>query len=163
MKTLLPICLILGSLAMLIVVAHADSRDWTLLDTRGQNFNLLSASGSPKLLVFWATWCVPCKKELADHRELFNEYERRGVQVLLISEDTPKTQAKVKPYVDARGITWRVLLDPDGQILKRYGGVSLPYAVLLDGDGSPVQKIRGALKNTTALTAEIEKLLRSPK
>lgn len=138
----------------------ADSRDWSLIDTQGQTFRLASTrDGAPTLLVFWATWCVPCKQEMEQHKSLFDSYQAKGVHVLLISEDTPRTQSRVKPYVEAKGYNWRVLLDPDGSVLKRYGGKNLPYMVLLDSNGNAVEKIRGALKKSDGLTAKIDQLL----
>jgi cytochrome c biogenesis protein CcmG, thiol:disulfide interchange protein DsbE len=155
-----------SALAMALIfafsaIAFADSsRDWSLMDTRGESFKLSSVLGEkPAMLVFWATWCAPCKKEMADNQAVFDTLAAHGVNVILVSEDTQKTQAKVKPYVDSKGFTWRVLLDPDGEVLKRYGGLSIPYTVVLDKQGNAVQKYRGAVKDTEALTKQIDSLL----
>jgi peroxiredoxin len=96
---------------------------------------------------------------MSDNQALFDSIAAQGVNVILVSEDTQKTQAKVKPYVDSKGFTWHVLLDPDGEVLKRYGGTSIPYTVLLGKDGTPVQKYRGAIKDVEALTKQINSLL----
>jgi peroxiredoxin len=142
--------------------ANGAPNDWFLLDTKGESFRLSSElTGRPVLLLFWATWCAPCKKEIQDQRNLFASYAKKGVNVLLVSEDTQRTQARVKPYVESKGYAWRTLLDPQGEVLKRYAGTSIPYAVLLDAQGQPVLKLRGALRNTAALTAKVDNLLQA--
>jgi peroxiredoxin len=149
-------------MAVFVPPSGAAVNDWSLQDTHGKTFQLASElMDRPVLLLFWATWCAPCKKELQDQRELLDSYAEKGVTVLLVSEDTQKTQAKVKPYVESKGYSWRTLLDPQGEVLKRYGGTSLPYAVLINQQGQPLQKIRGALRRTAALTAQIDKLLKA--
>jgi len=141
-------------------VGFADSRDWSLTDTQGETFKLSEVQAdAPTMLIFWATWCAPCKKELNDNQKLFQSYEDKGMRVILIAEDNLKTQAKVKPYVESKGYKWRVLLDPNGEVLKRYGGTSIPYTVLIDKDGKSVQQYRGEARNTSELTKQVDALL----
>ncbi len=153
-------------LALLLVVsasvisAQADSRDWSLKDMNGGTYSLTTdAAGAPTLVVFWATWCVPCKKEINDHQALLNEFVTKGVKVVLVSEDNPKSQSKIKPFIESKSYTWPVLLDPDGALLKQYGGTSIPYTVLVDKNGNSEMKIRGAISDTKALSNKVNELL----
>jgi cytochrome c biogenesis protein CcmG/thiol:disulfide interchange protein DsbE len=139
---------------------HADSRNWSLVDTEGQTFSYDKVKAdAPTMLVFWATWCAPCKKELSENQKLLDSFADQGLRVLLVAEDNAKTQAKVKPYVSAKGFKWQVLLDTDGEVLKRYGGTSLPYSVLLDKTGKAVRQFRGEIRDKSALTTQVNALL----
>ncbi len=154
----LPIMFVLGVVAL---NAFADSRDWSLQNTKGEKFTLSDNLGQrPTILVFWATWCTPCKKELDEQRALFDTLAARGASVLLVAEDTQKSQAKVKPYVESKGYAWPVLLDPSGEVLKRYGGVSIPYTVVLDRDGNVQHKMRGAVKDAVQFQNMITSLMK---
>jgi len=160
MKTPVALLVVLTFISCAVPSVRADVSDWSLMDTQGETFRLSAIGGSsPVLLLFWATWCAPCKKELNDHKELFDSFTEKGVTVLLVSEDTQRTQSKVKPYVESKGYSWQCLLDTNGEVLKRYGGTSLPYTVLLDNAGNPVQKIRGAVRDAKTLSAQIDELL----
>jgi peroxiredoxin len=152
--------LILLLVAWPLMSAIADSRDWTAPDIKGERFRLSEHLGEqPFVFVFWATWCVPCKKEMDELRGMFEGLMSKGVNVIFISEDTQKSQAKVKPYVESKGYKWPVLLDPDREIIKRYGGTDfIPYTVVLDRDGNVISKTRGAIKDADSFRDKVIKL-----
>lgn len=158
MRTLLIITLFLTPLFIDPSTANASNRDWTLSTVDGKRYKLSEETEGPALLIFWATWCVPCKKELDEYREELTALSEQ-IPVILISEDTQKTQSRVAPYVKSKKIEWPVLLDPDGRILKIYGGTSLPYTVLIDGDGAPYHKFKGAIKKFSDLQQKVNALV----
>ena len=160
-KTIYSILLALMIMALPASSVLADSRDWTLPDIKGERYRMSEHVGtSPFVLVFWATWCTPCKKEMDEQRVLFDDLIKSGVNVLFIAEDNQKSQAKVKPYIESKGYQWPVLLDPDGEVLRRYGGTSsIPYTVVLDRDGKVQSKLRGAIKNAETFKTQVTSLM----
>lgn len=158
MKTLLALLLTLA----LLTSAQAAGRNWTLTQVNGGDYSLTAnGGGKPALLLFWATWCKPCKAELSSMKDTFDQLAARGLNVVLISEDNQKSKSRVKPYLDSKGFTWNALHDPDGEVLKLYGGTSLPFSVLLDAEGSPVYEHRGEMKDASDMLAKANELLGS--
>jgi cytochrome c biogenesis protein CcmG/thiol:disulfide interchange protein DsbE len=160
-KRLACMTLALILIAVFFVASPAAARDWTLKDTNGNDYSLSQhLDDSPVLMMFWATWCKPCKKELDDFKDEIDYYaDSLGVEVLLISIDTQKTMSRVKPYIESKGYKWTALTDPDWEVLKMYGGSNkIPYTVLLDNEGSTAWKQLGEMQSIDALTNEIMKL-----
>jgi peroxiredoxin len=153
--TLFLICFFFGT-------ANAITRDWTLKSTSGGNYKLSEhLNESPALLMFWASWCKPCQKEINSFRETIDYYaDSLGVEVILISIDTQKTKSRVKPYIESKGYKWNALYDPDWEVLKMYGGTNkIPYTVLLDRDGSTYWKQLGEMNSIDELTNKIHELI----
>ncbi len=67
--------------------------DLTLKDLSGAEQRLSSLKGRVVVLNFWATYCVPCRKEMPDLAAIQNEYAALGVQVLGASADAPEERA----------------------------------------------------------------------
>ncbi|HYA49023.1 MAG TPA: redoxin domain-containing protein, partial [Burkholderiales bacterium] len=112
--------------------------DFTLKDLAGQPHKLSGYFPSHVVLLnFWATWCVPCVKELPHLQEFQDRYGSRGLQVLAISIDTSDRQASVSSFVARYGYTFSVLLDVESQVVSIYDPrLNLPYSVLLDRQGA---------------------------
>ena len=148
-------------LALPILAARAGCGTWSAPDIKGEHFKITDhLGGSPIVLVFWATWCAPCKKEMDDQRPLFEGLIKQGVNVIFVAEDDSKSQSKVKPYIESKGYAWPVLLDPDREILKRYGGTGpIPYTVVLDREGNVHSKLRGAIKDADKFRSQVLKLM----
>ena len=78
----------------------------------------LDGFGNDKTLVinFWATWCVPCVKELPYFEAATQAYTRDEVEVILVSLDFPdELERRVIPFVEEKTLKSKVILlnDPD--------------------------------------------------
>jgi thiol-disulfide isomerase/thioredoxin len=90
------------------------------------------AAGKPRLLFFWATWCVPCKFALP---EVLALAEARDVEVVAITDEEPKTiEDFFKTFTDPFPAT--VALDPYRTAFQAYGVSGTPTFVLINADGT---------------------------
>lgn len=70
-----------------------------------------------RVLNFWATWCIPCVKELPVFLEAHEMFRERPVKISLINLDFPNhLETRVIPFIKARNIKPEVVMldDPDG-------------------------------------------------
>ena len=110
----------------------------SLRDSDGNLVTLRSLirPGKPTIISFWATWCAPCKKELSNYAELYADWQKAfDVEVLAISIDDSRNSAKVKSYIN--GVKWpfRVLLDPNEDMKRALNFQTVPFSLLIDGEG----------------------------
>ena len=74
--------------------------DFALRDLDGNTVRLSDHIGEKVILVdFWATWCVPCVKELPHFQRFHETYADKGLLILAITVDGPETVAMVRPFM----------------------------------------------------------------
>jgi peroxiredoxin len=107
-------------------------------DLEGKTVTLKSLLGKGPIVVdFWATWCKPCIKELPHLQRMYEKYSPKGLSLLAISTDSPKTESQVKPFVLGKKYTFTVLLDPSQEIFRSLQGKgAMPYTVVIDAEGN---------------------------
>lgn len=132
--------LILAFALLLPTVAHADlgkAHLFRLRTVEGKMFALEEAlEKGPVILDFWATWCAPCKIALPRWEELAERYAEHGVQLVTVSQDDPRSQPKILPYLRSQGFEFPALLDGDKQVGRRFRVNSLPTTFLIASDGT---------------------------
>ncbi|MFN0158685.1 MAG: peroxiredoxin family protein [Bacteroidota bacterium] len=125
-------------LMLLALTARAQRvPDLTLETLTGERIKLEEQySRGPTLVTFWALWCAPCKLELKSLQAMYEKFKSRGLTIVAINQDSPKSLGKVRAFVAAQGLTFAVGLDPNGQHIQRFNGQTIPYTVLIDSTGS---------------------------
>ena len=116
---------------------------FTLEALDGSSVSLGEYRGNVVLINFWATWCPPCRAEIPDIENVYRARQDDGFVVLGVSVE--ESREAVAPFVEAMGMTYPVLLDERGQVLKMYRAIGLPMSVLLDQDGVIQVRHVGAL------------------
>ena len=115
-------------------------------DLKGKLVNIqkLSNDDNPIVISFWATWCKPCKKELNTIAEVYEDWqEETGVKLVAVSIDDSRSASKVKPYVNASGWEYEVLIDSNRDLARALGVSTVPHTFLLNGEGKIVWEHKG--------------------
>jgi thiol-disulfide isomerase/thioredoxin len=81
------------------------------------------------LVNFWATWCPPCRKEMPDLESLHNRFKDQGLVILAVSDEE---EAKVKPFLAGRSITYPILLDPGRKVNELFRVDGIPKSFVYD-------------------------------
>ena len=109
--------------------------NFTLTDLSGKSWTLQDLRGKVVLVNFWATWCPPCRKEMPDLETLYQRFAPQGFVVLAISDED---SAKVKHFLDGRGITYTILLDPGRKVTDAFQVDGIPKSFVYDREGKLV-------------------------
>jgi peroxiredoxin len=109
------------------------ARDFKLETLDGQETSLSDYEDSVVLINFWATWCAPCRAEVPDLEATYQKYQDDGFVVLGVNlEEPPET---IVPFVEEFDVTYPILLDRNGELMKTYRAMGLPMSVLVDREG----------------------------
>ena len=95
---------------------------------------------------FWATWCVPCKKELPDLSLLNLKLKKHNIEVLTISIDKKKIKEQLSFLFNNGASDLNHFFDKDMKIYKALKLRGIPTTILVNKKGLVVSKHEGILK-----------------
>ncbi len=107
--------------------------DFTVTDIEGKEHRLSDYTGKNVLVVFWATWCPPCHKEVPHLIELRKEIGEDELAIIAISNEDPGT---LKAYVNDKGINYTVASIAGTMLPSPFADVSsIPTTFYIDRNG----------------------------
>ncbi len=114
--------------------------DFAAVDLEGGPVKLSALRGRAVFLNFWATWCIPCRRELPAIARLAARAPA-GVEVLTIATDS--REPDVRTMLRERGVRVPVIFDDSGLLAAQYEVTGIPTTLLLDARGVVVKRIVG--------------------
>ena len=123
----------LATLLALLVIGGASgctsggitAPDFVAQDLSGKAVRLAQFRGKVVFLNLWTTWCPPCREEMPAMQALATKLGGQDFVMLAVSEDDGGVPV-VKQFVETMKLTFPVLVDPSGDVGRRYGVSGYP-------------------------------------
>lgn len=119
--------------ATTLIHAGDKAPDFTVEMLDGSEVTLSSLQGKPVLLIFWATWCPPCRAELSHLQEGVIDVYGENITVLPISRG--EKRKVVEDFLSKMGYTFPVGLDSNQEIYRKYASNYIPRCFVIDANG----------------------------
>ncbi|MBT5031049.1 MAG: TlpA family protein disulfide reductase [Proteobacteria bacterium] len=124
-----------------VAIKAADEPDlvhgFELIDMDGQTRHSDEWEGKPLLINFWATWCIPCRKEMPALMEIHEKFADQGFEVIGIAADEGE---KIAKFLEETPVAYPILYGEMTSIFdlsENYGNVIgvLPHTAFVDREG----------------------------
>jgi thiol-disulfide isomerase/thioredoxin len=115
-----------------------------LLNSTNQRHNIIDTNSKLTMLVFWASWCGPCRMEIPLLKEIQNEYKGKGLNLVSISIDEDKDNWE-KALRQEKMIWTQYLVDKEKIVLvkQQFNFSAIPFVVFTDKAGKEINKFTG--------------------
>ncbi len=129
--------------------------DFAFTDIKGNKHNLTDYRGKKVMIIFWATWCPPCKAEIPDLITLRKKYSEDQLAMIAISDEPLSV---VKPFVDTSKMNYTIVATDSSKLpspLNRVGAI--PTSFYLNGSGE-IKNTSVGLKTLEQIEAILDKV-----
>ena len=130
-------------LLLSIVFAQSTIPDANVRLLNNKTINLHELTGDVSFVSFWATWCIPCIKEMDVLSELIQEYDDK-VSVILINTDDPGKVSKVKSFVNSKKYLkediYHIVMDYNQKLSRRFNAQPIPLSFIVDNNNIVYRK-----------------------
>jgi cytochrome c biogenesis protein CcmG/thiol:disulfide interchange protein DsbE len=151
----------LGLLGIFILVAMAcadagsrqaqgSAPDFKLQDLQGHILSLGDFRGKVVLLNFWATWCPPCRAEIPDFIEAYNQYKDKGMVIIGLSVDQMSAEDLLS-FVAGHKMSYPIAFATQDVIGDYKPGNYIPSTIFIDKQGQIRHKKVGAISKEELL------------
>ncbi len=107
----------------------------------GKEVSLAAYRGRVVLIHYWATWCEPCKQDMALLKKLQAKYARQGFSLIGVNLDSERATALA--HLQSNSLPWPQLYEPgglDSRLAIELGIITLPTMILVDNQGNVLNR-----------------------
>lgn len=99
--------------------------------------------GTPLLLNFWASWCIPCREEAPRLQGGWERFGPRGV--LFLGLDMQDLTGDARDFIEEFGFSFPTLRDPSNEVALSYGATGIPETYFVSARGRVVSHVIGVI------------------
>jgi len=111
--------------------------NFALKDDKGATRSLKEFDGKVVVLAFWATWCSPCKEEMAALYKMKERIKHADFVLIFVNADAPDKQAEASAYISSLGQDAVHLFDPDGTAMASLNpGRDIAFSAIIGKTGN---------------------------
>jgi thiol-disulfide isomerase/thioredoxin len=128
------------------IVVHKEPLDIKELKFKDFNFNdvdLTNKKGNIMILNFWATWCVPCKKEMPSLAKLSKKYPEITIYPINLEKPNKEKTRNFFESLDIKNL--KIYFDPEFNLVKSFNMRGVPTSILIDKEGKEFARIIGEI------------------
>ena len=108
-----------------------------------QDIDLTNKKGNIMIINFWASWCLPCKREMPSLEKLAQNYPE--IKIFPINMEKPN-KLRSKDFYNSIGVTGLdIYFDPEFKLVKVFKMRGMPTSILIDKNGMEFARIQGEI------------------
>src|SRR5580765_1441743 len=136
---------------------NKQAPELSLPDVNGKTITLSSFKGKYVLVDFWASWCLPCRKENPNVVQAYNKYKNKNFTILGVSLD--KEKEDWLGAIETDKLSWTQVSDLqewNSLAVSTFNFTGIPFNILVDPEGKIIaQSLRG-----DSLEEKLEEILK---
>ena len=99
-------------------------------------FNQIFEKGKVTVVSFWATWCVPCKKEIKNISLKLPQWKKEAdFNYTTVSIDEARAEGLVRSYALSQGWSFPYYMDPNSDLKRSLSFQNVPFTLVIDKSG----------------------------
>lgn len=129
----------IACLCLTVIVNAQELPDTEIKDVNSGKkiaFNETLEKGKVTVISFWATWCVPCKKEIKNISLKLPAWKKEAdFNYMTISIDEARAEGLVRTYALSQGWTFPFYIDANSDLKRSLSFQNVPYTLIIDKNG----------------------------
>jgi len=126
-------------------------------DLNGKPVKLSAYRGKVVVVNFWAIWCGPCRAELPDLNDTYEQYHDKEVVILAVN--ISESASDIKSFAAQNNLTLPMMRDVDNKESRVNQIEAIPTTLFVDRQGQ-VRKRQVGMMTKDFMVQQIEALLR---
>lgn len=122
--------------------------NFTIQDLQGNKIPFEQFQGKVIFLNLWATWCGPCRAEMAGIERLYSKIDKSSIAFVMLSLDRDSDKNKVISYMQSKGFTFPGFM-PSGYLPAQLKVPEIPTTFIISKEGKIVRKEVGSMRYDT--------------